>query len=97
MAESKLDEILRTRQFPGVAGLSSGPGSGQNELVFDKPDPAKDIPITLKIMEQNGQLKDPDTLRMARIKMEAAKRMPRQNIDYQKTGHPVERPANDED
>ena len=88
--KSKIDEIIESRQFPGVVGTSRGPGSGNNELVFDRPDPAKDIPLTLKKMEEAGQLKDPKLAKFAKMKMEAAKKMPHQTIDYQKTGHPLD-------
>lgn len=91
MAESKLDEILRTRKCPGIAGCSTGPGSGSNELVFDRPDPAKDIPLTLRKMEEAGQLKDPAAMQAAMIKMRAAKTKQYKRVDYGKEGHPIEK------
>jgi len=74
-----------------IAGVSDGPGSGINEIVFDKPNPATDIPNTLKQMEANGQLKTPQAKRMANIKMRAAKASAPLKTDYQITGHPAER------
>ena len=90
MSESKLDEILRTRRFPGLSGLSDGPGSCNNELVFDRPDPAKDIPLTLKKMEADGKLNTPESIKAAKIKLEESKKMINSGIDYQKGGHPLD-------
>ena len=84
-------EWLRFRKAPGIAGVSDGPGSGINEFVFDRPDPARDIPRTLKMMEEAGQLKAPDTMEMAKLKMEEAKSTkPGPKADYQKEGHPLD-------
>ena len=84
-------EWLRFRKAPGIAGVSDGPGSGNDEFIFDRPNPAKDIPRTLKMMEDAGKLKDPDTIAMARLKMEEAKSMkPGATADYQKGGHPLD-------
>lgn len=90
MVESKLDEILRTRQFPGVANVSDGPGSCSKELIFDRPDMQKDIPLTIKKMEESGQLKDPKMRAIATMKLEKAKKMGPSKIDYQKEGHPLD-------
>lgn len=75
----------------GVFGMSDGPGSGNKELHFDKPNPAQDIPLTLKKMEEAGHLKTPEAKRMAAIKMKVAKATAPLKTDYQKTGHPAER------
>jgi len=92
MAESKLDEMLRLRQAP--AGLTSdGAGRGRrgHELVFDRPDPARDIPETLRRMEDNGYFKKhPDALASAEVKFREAKYHRPQHVDYQKEGHPLD-------
>lgn len=76
---------------PKIAGVSDGPGSGVNEIVFDKPNPATDIPNTLKKMSDNGQLNTPEAKKMAEVKMDVAKRSAPLKTDYQITGHPAER------
>jgi len=73
-----------------IHGVSDGPGSCSNELIFDRPNPKKDIPITVKKMEEAGQLKDPSMMAIAKMKMEKAKNMPVEKVDYQKGGHPLE-------
>ena len=84
-------EWLRFRKAPGIAGVSDGPGSCNNEFIFDRPDPSRDIPRTLKMMEEAGKLKDPETLAMAQLKMEEAKSIkPGPTADYQKEGHPLD-------
>ena len=75
----------------GVSGMSDGPGSGNRELHFDKPNPASDIPLTLKKMEDAGQLNTPEAKKMAEVKMRAAKASAPLKTDYQITGHPAER------
>lgn len=74
-----------------IAGVSDGPGSGNNELHFDKPNPATDIPLTLKKMEAAGQLNTPEAKRIADIKMRVARASKPLKTDYQITGHPAER------
>lgn len=84
----KIPEFLR--RPPSLKGMSDGPSSCNSELIFDRPDPAKDIPLTLKKMEDAGQLNDPSAMAAAKVKMDEAKGMERQNIDYQIKGHPLE-------
>ncbi len=92
MAESKIDEILRLRQAPGVAGCSTGPGSCSNELVFDRPNPLQDGLRTARIMEENGALKDPEMRRTVEYKIASLKAQDgrHEKVDYQKGGHPLE-------
>ena len=90
MAESKLDEIIRTRQFPGLAGLSDGRGSAANEIVFDRPDVEKETRITLQRMEADGKLNDPQTRKWAEVVMEGARKRPKEKLDYQKGDHPFD-------
>jgi hypothetical protein len=89
MVETKLQEMLRLRQPPNVAGADTGPGSGSNELIFDRPYPPKDIPLTLKKMEQAGQLNTPNAIANAKIKMEGLKKKVYRKVDYDKGGHPL--------
>jgi len=72
-------------------GASRGPGCGSSEIVFDRPDPLKDGQITLRKMEEAGQLKDPKTRAMAMAKLNAIKVKPPKKVDYGKDGHPIER------
>ena len=79
------------RKMPACHGLSDGPGvASSRELIFDRPNPKRDIPITLRKMEEAGQLKNPGTLAFAKMKMEKSKHMPDSKTDYQKGGHPLE-------
>jgi len=89
--ESKLDEILRTGKAPGVAGCSTGPGSGQNELIFDRPDAVKDGRIILGRMERDGKFKNPVTLAAAQTKWKAVNSRKVEKIDYGKDGHPLDK------
>jgi len=50
----KIKEMLEARQAPGVIRTNDGPGSCKNELIFDRPDPAKDIPLTLRRWKRMG-------------------------------------------
>lgn len=75
---------------PALHRLSDGPGSGANQLVFDRPNMKKDIPLTLKRMEADGKLTNPDAMRSAQIKYEESKLLPDEKIDYQKGGHPLD-------
>lgn len=91
MAESKIDEILRTRQFPGVSGLSDGRGSGKSEMIFDRPDTAKEMELTFKQMEADGKFaNDPQRAATAKKLLEDAKSKIKVNIDYQKGWHPLD-------
>jgi len=80
----------KRKASPWLKGVSSGPGSCSNESIFDRPDPAKDIPLTLKRMEADGKLRDPHTMWAAKVKFDEAKRMPHSKIDYQKSAHPLD-------
>ena len=76
-------------QFPGVAGVSDGPGSCNNEMIFDRPDAKKDIELTCKKMEANGTfLRNPKMKALAEYKWKKAQTMSYQKADYQKTGVP---------
>ena len=76
----------------GLSGINSGPGSGCNELIFDRPDPVKDGEITLKKMEASGGLKDPKSIAAAKMKMNSLKKKQHTFVrrDYGKEGHPIE-------
>ena len=78
--------------FPGLAGCSSGPGSGANEAVFNRPDPLKECRLALKKTEEAGQLRDPRKMAMAEAKLKSLKAQEphRQKKDYDKSGHPLE-------
>ena len=90
MEETKLEEMIRLRQPPGLAGVSDGPGSGIHEMVFDRPDIHKEIPMTLAKMEAAGRLKDPSAMAAAKVKMDSLKHKPREKLDYQKGDHPLD-------
>lgn len=71
--------------------MSDGPGSGANEIVFDRPDPAKDIKLTLNKMEASGALKNPALRRLAEFKANQVKhQLLGPTVDYQKGGHPLD-------
>ncbi len=92
----RLKEMLEARQAPGLSGMSDGPGSGSKEFVWARPDPKKDIPLTLQKMEEAGQLKDPASIRAARIKLKASQEKVYEKVDYDKDGHPAELPMGGE-
>jgi hypothetical protein len=73
-----------------VHGCADGPGSCVNEMVFDRPDPAKDIALTLKRMEQDGKLNNPELRAAAASKLEEAKNSVHEKVDYGKDGHPLD-------
>jgi hypothetical protein len=81
---SKLDEILKERRFPGVR-CGTGPGSSENEMVWDRPDVAKETRLTLKKMEENGALKTDKDWRAAKILLEANSKI-KPTRDFQKEG-----------
>lgn len=74
-----------------VHGCSDGPGSAVNEIVFDRPDMAKEVRLTLKRMEDDGKLNTPELIRAAQVKYDELKDRPVEKLDYQKEGHPLER------
>lgn len=93
---SKLDEMLKARQAPGLAGISSGPGSGSTEMVFDRPDKAKEMEITARRMELNGSFKkDPQKGRQMRMLLDHAKARKaagfQKRLDYQNGDHPLDK------
>ena len=67
----KIKEMLAARRAPGLSGMTDGPGSGNKELVWARPDPKKDIPLTLKVMEESGQLNNSASIAAANIKLKA--------------------------
>ncbi len=81
---------------PGL-GLSDGPGCvwGSNKFhkpIFDKPDPHNDIPYTYDKLKSAGKFdNDPKFKRDMDYKMATLKDRPREKVDYQKVGHPIER------
>jgi hypothetical protein len=77
-------------KFPGVSGVTDGPGSCNGELIFDRPNPPKDIALTLKRMEADGKLRDPDAMVDAKTKLDEAKSKPFVKVDYGKEGHPLD-------
>ena len=91
MAESKLDEMIRLGQAPACVRMTDGPGSCSHELIFDRPNPHKDIPHTLKQMELDGKFhNNPSAMAAATIKFDEAKNTPPSNVDYEKGGHPLD-------
>ena len=86
-----IKEILESRQFPGIAGVSDGPGSSSNEMVFNRPDMEKETRLTLRAMENAGQLDSPDKVEWAKAAMDYAKNTPQRKVDYEKPGeHPLD-------
>lgn len=95
MVENKIDEMIRCKQAPGLHRLSDGPGSSPTQKVFDRPDPAKEVQMDLRAMEDAGRLKNPKAMQNAQIKMRAvrdreAKGLNRK-LDYQKGDHPLDK------
>jgi len=80
--------MLEARQAPGLVRMTDGPGSCNREIIADRPDPAKDIPLTLKRAEELGRFQTPEAREAAQAKMDEARAMPHQNVDYQRDGHP---------
>lgn len=61
-----------------------------HEMVFDRPNPSKDIPETLKRMEASGGLKTPSAIAAAKVKIASVKGRDYGKVDYQKEGqHPL--------
>ena len=75
---------------PAIHGCSTGPGSYENEMVYDRPDKAKEVRLTLQKMEAAGQLNDPQTRRYAEIYYDGVKNMKPEKLDYQKGDHPLD-------
>lgn len=91
MEHGGIEEILRTRKFPGVHGVSDGPGSSANEMVYSRPDREKETRMTLKRMEEDGKFKgNPELLYAAKVAMAEAQSSPKEKIDYDKGWHPLE-------
>jgi hypothetical protein len=89
MCEKCIVEGRRMTPIP-VHGLSDGPGSAVNEIVFERPDAKKNIALTCKKMEELGALKDPKMKALCDYKMKKAKEMPDQpKVDYGVSGHPT--------
>ncbi|MHC4463779.1 MAG: hypothetical protein ACYS30_20460 [Planctomycetota bacterium] len=55
-------------------------------MAFDKPDLAKEMKHTMKVMEQNGELRDPRAMYMAKKLVEHAENRPPDKTDYQVHG-----------
>lgn len=70
--------------FPGVTGVSDGPGSGNGEMVFDRIDTYNETRRTLARMEENGAFKDPVKMAKAKKILEHAKRHEGKKLDKQK-------------
>ena len=91
-------EALGVKQLSALPGhgLSDGPGTSTpnrpHKPIFDKPDPHNDIPYTYNQLESAGEFtKNPEFKKNMDYKMATLKSRPRENVDYQKVGHPVER------
>jgi len=78
-------------------GLSDGPGvvwggNTYHKPIFDKPDPHNDIPFTYAKLDSAGKFdKNPSFKKDMDYKMKTLKDRPREKVDYQKVGHPIER------
>lgn len=84
-----IDAGVRMRPV-AAHGLSDGPGSSVGQLVFDRPNMKKDIPLTLRRMEQDGKLNNPDSMKAAMLKYKESQSLPDEKIDYNKGGHPLD-------
>lgn len=95
MVESKIDEMIRCRQAPGLHRLNDGPGSSSTQKVFDRPDVVKEVQMDLRAMEDAGRLRDPKAMQNAQIKMRAVKNREAaglvKKLDYQKGDHPLDK------
>jgi len=81
----------RTFYRPPVChGLSDGPGSCVNQIVFNRPDLEKEYRITFQKMEESGRFRDPSVKKQAEFMMDWAKAQPKEKIDYDKGGHPLD-------
>lgn len=82
--------LLRLR-FPGVSGVSDGPGSGNGQLCFSRPNVAKEMEVAFKRMEQDGKfVGHPERLASAQAMLKNAKSKFQPNIDYDKGWHPMD-------
>lgn len=76
---------------PSLIRMSDGPGSGNNEMIFDRPDVAKEMEITFRGMEAQGKFaNDPARAATAKRLLEEAKSKIKVDIDYQKGWHPLD-------
>jgi len=89
--ETKLEEMLRLRQAPGVSGLGSGPGRWGSERCFERfhlPTEAEQIG---KKMDADGcEKRNPKLYNYVLQKYRQAKGKEHlfPKVDYGKTGHP---------
>jgi len=77
-------------------GLSDGPGTAMSNRphkpIFDLVDPHNDVPYTYNRLMADGKFdKNPEFKKNMDLKMSKLKERPREIVDYQKVGHPIER------
>ena len=82
--------MVRIIGAPAVHGCADGPGTCTNELVFDRPDPAKEMQVAFRDMEDSGKLRDPAKMAAAQELLKAAKERPKEDVDYGRDGHPID-------
>ena len=76
---------------PHLAGMSDGPSSCNNEMVFNRPDVAKETRMTLSAMEDAGRLRDPAKMRGAVALNDWSQNTDHgPNLDYDKGDHPLD-------
>lgn len=71
------------RMTPTVChGLSDGPGNSY--ICFDRPNPAKEMEQTFKVMEENGKFNDPVKKQKAMKLLQEVKSANYKKVDYGK-------------
>lgn len=89
MEHGGIQEIIASGCAPGLSGLNKGPGCGNRQRVWARPNPVKDMALDAKAMEDAGQM-TPEVAGWAEGKIEAAKNQVHEKVDYDKHGHPLD-------
>lgn len=90
---SSFAEHIRKIGPAGIHGISRGPGSGRNEMNFNRPDALKEAQITAKRMEETGHFKKhPQQAAQVQAMIDNFKNQPEaaRKADYDKEGHPLD-------
>lgn len=75
----------------GIKGVTDGPGSGNNQMCFNRPDIPKEMRLTFKRMEEAGKFKKhPELAAQAKMLLRnaEARALTERKLDYDKGDHP---------
>lgn len=94
MKHEGLKGIIESGKAPGLSGLETGSGRWNSEPHFNRFHAPTDIPRLAARMESDGVFeRKPEMRKLVEIKVDAVKGKEDiiQKVDYDKTGHPLER------